>query len=175
VAVAGLHVGEPVVFFRERPEGLGENGETADRQGQFPGFGAKQGPFEPHEVPDVQLFESGKILVPDLLALHIGLEPPAAVLEVAKDGLAELADQHEPAGQPKGPVQALQFLAAQGPELFDYLGHGVAGLETVVKGVDPLSPQFSQLLSSLGDDAVGLGHGGRRTDSCWLFKISLKL
>ncbi len=43
LAVAGLHVGEAVVFFRQGPQSFGEDHKAAHRQGEFVGLGAEKG------------------------------------------------------------------------------------------------------------------------------------
>jgi hypothetical protein len=53
LAVAGLHVGEAVVFFRQGAQGLGEELKAAHLQGEFPGFGAKQRALKTHQVAHV--------------------------------------------------------------------------------------------------------------------------
>ena len=72
-------------------------------------------------------------------------------------GLAELPEEHETAGQTEVlvRVQALQLLAAEGAELFDYLGDGVAGGELVGIGIDPLVSQLLEFLQTLLTDLVG--------------------
>ena len=60
-----------------------------------------------------------------------------------------------PARRKFGQVQALQLLAAEGAECFDYLGDSVAGGELVVIGIDPLVPQLLEFLQTLLTDLVG--------------------
>jgi hypothetical protein len=59
----------------------------------------------------------------------------------------------------KSLVQVFQLFPAQGAVCLDNLGDGMAGRRLVVKRVDALSTQLSQLLSALGGDVVDLGHG----------------
>ena len=84
LAVAGLHIREAVVLFRQGQETLGEEDEIGHRQGELPGFGAKQRAGEPHDVAQVQAFEQGEGLRAQHLALDVGLEAAGAVLEVAE-------------------------------------------------------------------------------------------
>ena len=159
LAVAGLHVGEAVVLFRQGQEALGEENEVGHRQGELPGFGAKQRAGKPHDVAQVQALEQGEGLRAQHLFLDVGLEAAGAVLEVAEGGLAELPQEHEAAGQAEGLVQGLQLGAGQGPELLQDLGDGVGGDKAVGKGLDALFPQLGEFLQALVADSIGLCHG----------------
>ena len=117
LAVAGLHVREAVVLFRQGQEALGEEHEVGHRQGELPGLGAEQRAGKPHDVAQVQALEPGEGLRAEHLFLDVGLDAAGAVLEVAEGGLAELPEQHQAAGQTEGPVQPLQLGPGQGPEL----------------------------------------------------------
>ena len=76
---------------------------------------------------------------------------------VGEGGLAELAQQHQAAGQAEVLVRPRPSSCspAEGAEFFDHLGETVAGGEPVEIGIDPLFPQLLQFLQTLLADLVG--------------------
>ena len=145
----------PWYFSGRGRKALGEDHKAAHRQGEFVGLGAEEGALEAHDVADVQLLEPAEGLVPQHLALHVGLDAAGAVLEMAERRLAELAHQHEAAGQAEGGVQLVELRPGHGPVLGQHLLDGVAGDKAVVEGVEARPPKLLDFFPALGLDLVG--------------------
>ena len=99
LTVTGFDVFETVVFFRKRPEVLGEQHHLLDQQGEFVGARTKQRPAHPNDVADIQFLGQRIAVLTDLVLLQIDLELSTSIQEMHENGLAEGADGHDTAGK----------------------------------------------------------------------------
>ena len=97
LAVALLLVREAVPFFRERPEGLGKDGEALHAHGHFAGVGGEDRPFEADDIADVEELEELPLRLRELVFAEIELDVARLVAEHAERGLAVIADDHDAA------------------------------------------------------------------------------
>ncbi len=102
LAVAGLHVLEPVPLLRQRPRRLREERPGLHLDGELAGAGAHQVPGHPDEVRHVQLREPGVPLAEDVGA-RVELDRAGLVEEVREAGLAVMADGHDTSGDADRP------------------------------------------------------------------------
>ena len=92
-------VGQAVVFFRQRPQGFGQQANVIHAHAELAGFGVEQRPLGGDDVADVVLFEfivvrAGGQRIP----LHEQLDAPAHVVDMGERGLAHETPGHQPPG-----------------------------------------------------------------------------
>ena len=124
LAEPGLLVGEAVELLRQGNEGLGQQRDPAGLDGNFSPLGLEHLALDADHVADVQLFEPGKGLLPQLVDADIELDAALPVLEVTEHRLAHTPLGHEASGH-------RDLLTLQGLEvLLDIgavMGNGVMG------------------------------------------------
>jgi len=112
-AIAFLHVGHPVEFFRRRAERFAEDPPGGHLESHFTRAGFEDVPFQPEDVAEVhQVAELFVDRVADLVFAHIDLEPSRAVLHVGEGGLPHVAPGHQPPRDLHGRVGRM-FLVVQ--------------------------------------------------------------
>ncbi len=101
LAVAGLDIGEAVEFFRQGLQRFGQEGRNCrTARVSSSGLGAEQGALDPDDIAQVnEAFKAAEGLLAHHLLLEIDLLAAGAVLDMGEAGLAELPEEHEPAGQ----------------------------------------------------------------------------
>src|SRR5664279_965680 len=128
-------------------------------QRQFTGFRAEGVPLGADDVADIEGFERGKGLRPDLVPFDVKLNAPLAVLKLDKGGLAKRAAGQDPSGHDECFVCGVDlFLVAIGA---DDIGGGMLRPEVVGIWVYTCLPESVNLASSLELQFAEFFHYGR--------------
>ena len=102
MAVADLHVFQPVVFFRQGADGLGKQGDGGTFHGQFVRFGAEELARHPDQVAGIEFFEQRVGVFSEDFFGRVTLDAAAGVHEVKKGHLAERTQGNDAPGQGEG-------------------------------------------------------------------------
>ncbi len=151
LAVAELGVGEAVVLVGQGEQGLGEEGELADVDGELAGAGAEEVADDADVVAEVEELVEGEGVFADVVLADVDLHALARLLELGEAGLALDADGHDASGDADGDGRGrgLELFGGEGVEGGAELGDGVAG--GVGVGVGGLGLVEAGFLSEGGD------------------------
>src|SRR5215469_7702188 len=104
-------------FLRKRPQGLGQQPESAHFQCRFPAFGDKTCPFNPDEIANIQQAKKIDQLGANFFGVNVYLKAARSVAQVQEMAFAHVAMRRD---TPRG-TKNLAFL-----ELLAYLRDGSA-------------------------------------------------
>ena len=161
VAVARLHVREPVELVRQRPQRLRQQPDRAHLDRELARLRAEERPLGADDVAQVPVLEVLVGLRAEGVGLHVDLDAPAHVLERGEGRLAHQALQHHPAGHAGARRRGLEVLLGGRAVGGLQVGREVLAREVVGEGVALLA-QAGELGAPLRDDLVlVLGRLGR--------------
>ena len=125
LAVAGLHVLEAVILFRQGAHGAGDELEVAAGDGQLARLGVEKMAGHADDVAHVQLLHDIIDICGQLFAAGIALDAAALVHEVEKGHLAEGAQRDDAAGDGEHVPLGLQLFGAQAAEIVQHPADGM--------------------------------------------------
>ncbi len=136
LAVADLHVGQAVPFFRQGPKALGEQAKPLDLEGELPRAGLEDPAGEVDDIAHVEALEKGEGRLAHLVLADEGLDAPLAVLDGDEGPLAEIPDRHDPPRDGEPLRHLLQGLVVHLPVGVKNLPGEVGHLRVVGVGLD---------------------------------------
>ena len=98
LTVADFLILQPMPFFRQGFQGLGEEFQFLDPDGGFSHVGLEDRAFHPHDVPDIQQFHHAVGIFAHFVLPDVQLDLACLVLEIHETGLAMAPDGQETAG-----------------------------------------------------------------------------
>ena len=123
--VAQFDVRQPMPFFRQRQQVLGEESDFFNVDGKFAGTSAKQISAHADVVAEVQQFVELESLLSDRIFLDVNLQSLAPLLQMREPGLAHETDRHEASGDANIDARTLQLLGGLLGVVRDNLGDRV--------------------------------------------------
>jgi len=93
-----LVVRQPVPFFRQGTEGLGDQPVLLRPNGNFSRLGSKEGASDPDKVTKIKLLEGGVLVIPDFIPADVGLNFAIPVDDLQKRCLAHEAEGNDATG-----------------------------------------------------------------------------
>ena len=149
LAVAGLLVGQAMIFFRQRVKRFGEKLKRIHGYRLFAGAGDKQGAGQADDIPQVKQAEQAPQGLADGILFDIPLQSPELILEMEEGRFPHDPNRHDPSGQRyHGGLFRQRIEVAE-----DLLGR-VGAVKSVRKRVYPYRFELLQLLQAVGDDLV---------------------
>src|SRR5438477_3697752 len=112
LAIALLHVGEPVEFLRQWPQRLGEEPDLLRVDRELALVGLEDAPRDAEDVSEVPVLERVVRLRAGDIVVHVHLDLPAHILERGERCLAHDALQEHAAGDGRGRLLGLELLLA---------------------------------------------------------------
>src|SRR6267143_5147495 len=89
-------------FFRERPQGFGQQLECAGLQCRFPAFGDKTGSLHADEIAKIDQPKKIDQLRADFFRMNVDLNPPRCVAQIEEMTFAHIAMRSNAASCAKG-------------------------------------------------------------------------
>src|SRR6266540_4546841 len=147
--VTRFDVLEPVPFFRERPQRLGEQLECLDFYCWFPAFGDKTCPFNANEIAYVEQPKKIDQFRPNLLCVNVNLNAAGDVTQVEKMAFPHVAMRRDAAGD----TTRFSFF-----KLLAHLSDRAAHIKACAKRFDAFRAQRLKFFLSERDQLVFVFH-----------------
>ena len=149
LAIADFRVFESVPFGWRRAQGLGEDDEADDFDGNLAGLGREHRAAHADEIRKVEMLENGELVVAEDVFLRVNLDAPALVADVHEHGFAHVAVRGDAAGE--------RDFAAFGV-ILPRVGARFGRSELVFERVNAFGPQRGQLGLALFNQCIRVVH-----------------